>query len=332
MLLNRGKERSEVKKKEKDHQVSRNEFNMVPINILRFYNIGDDLFEYNSPKFVFIRCNFDILRFIKRNLTWKCFLGELNDREKTRDVLYQIADIITGNTENPRRVYGTRIKDIISRLEKAIPDRRTVILTKKIDPGIIPKIADLDLAIRVIAHPTRGWNEISRHNMSKLCQIVTIDSSAQMLEHVLRAYITGKSRETSCNPWGNITPQALIQILSESDGNLPLFIRIVEQTMEHELVSTKNITEIVKKAWNIHLERDIDQSEWYILKNVASHSTKDNMKNSCNEISKTEFEHLFRSLLGRGLIQRSRSYDSRGNKHIHFRLTPMVSENVGVIS
>lgn len=326
MLTKIGCGESEVQMRRKDQNDLQNTFNQVPMFILEFYHIENALFKYNSPTFIFLRCNFDILKLIEDVSAWRCFYGKLKDRKRTRDILYQIADTITGNTGNPRRAYGTRIHDVLAEVERQTSEQKTVILTRELDPRVIPKIANLNIGIRIIGQPLRGWTEISRHNKNGLCRLVTIDSSAPMLESILRAYSARTSRGHLFNPWGNITPQAVVRILFESNWNLSLFIRIMEQIIQHKLVSTENINDIVVKAWKTHLEKDISKPEWYILKNLPLHSTEKSLKKSCDKISRTDFDCLFKSLLKRGLIQKSRAYDENGNKHIYLHPRPRVAE------
>lgn len=326
MLMKRENLEFNVGKTKRKNKGFKNGFKQVPLDIFGYYSICDSLSGNKTPTFVFTRCNFDILRFIRELSIWKCFSGKLKYRKKTRDILYQIADTITGNIENPRNIYGTRIQDILTKLEKTTSKQKTLIFAKEIDPEIIPRIAGLGLTVKIIAQPTRGWNEISRLSKKGLCQIITIDSSAQILEQVLRTYVAKRSRGPIFNPWGNITPQALVQVLSEANENLPLFIRMVEQTIQYRLVSAENVNEIIMDAWKVHLEKDIKESEWYILKNLLLYPTKEDLKEVCNEISKTNFEYSFKSLFKRRLIQRSRVYDKKGKKHLYFHLRPVVAE------
>ena len=155
---------------------------------------------------------------------------------------------------------------------------------------------------------------------------MTFDSSAQTQECILRSLAKRNSAERVYNPWGNMTPLALIQILSESDRNLLLFTRIVEQIIRCEFVSTRNIAEIINIAWEIHLKKDISSHEWYILKNLPLYPSRDDLKEVCNRIPKTEFEHLFKNLFRRGMITKSRSYDRNGKKCIKYHLRSKILE------
>lgn len=316
----------------KDQCEFKQKLKKVPINILGFYSINDVIFRYQAPIFIFIRCDFDVLQYIEKTSMWECFFSKLTYQEKTRDILYQIANSITRNDRNPRKAYGTSLQDVLKELKKATLNRKIVILAREIDSEIIPRIAGLDLTIRIIAQPLRGWKNISKLSKNGLCRIVTLNNSAHMQECFLRSFVAENSDGKVLNPWGNLAPQALVQILAESDRNLLLFVRIMKEVTEYEFISAKNVARIIDKAWEIHLREDITAHEWYVLKNLPSYPSKDDLKEACHKISKTEFEHLFKNLLSRGIIRRSRSYTSKGKRHIIYYLTSRIAEFLGAIS